>query len=102
MKPTAAPTRLNRFARWLGRPLERLQQRFRRARPGSVLIMVVALLVLLALMGTAYMASARLERQQASASGGQRMLLEAAENYAKQLLDQVQDAIVKDSGNLVT
>jgi hypothetical protein len=96
----------NRLATWLGRPLrrplERLQERFRRARPGSVLILVVALLVLLALMGTAYMASARLERQQAAASGGQRMLLEAVETYAKQYLDKIQAAIAADSGNLVT
>lgn len=41
---------------------ERLQQRFRRSRSGSVLIMVVALLVLLALMGTAYLATARQDR----------------------------------------
>ena len=52
--------------RWL-RPIDnllnRLQQRFRKSRAGSVLIMVVALLVLLALMGTAYVATARLDRQ---------------------------------------
>src|SRR4051794_29653340 len=33
-----------------------------RARPGSVLILVVALLVLLALMGTAYISTSRIER----------------------------------------
>jgi Tfp pilus assembly protein PilX len=93
---------MNGLARLIGRPLERLQQRFRRARPGSVLILVVALLVLLALMGTAYMASARLERQQAASSGGQRMLLEASETYAKQLADEVQSALATDAGNLVT
>lgn len=36
-----------------------LEARFRQARPGSVLIVVVALLVLMALMGTAYITSVR-------------------------------------------
>src|SRR3954467_12349041 len=43
------------------RLLDAAQRRFRRARPGSVLIMVVALLVLLALIGTAAMSTARLD-----------------------------------------
>jgi hypothetical protein len=37
-------------------------RRFRRARPGSVLILVIALLVLLALIGTAYISTTRVER----------------------------------------
>src|SRR5437868_302349 len=46
----------------LTRLLEAAQGRFRSARPGSVLIMVVALLVLLALIGTAAMSTARIDR----------------------------------------
>src|SRR5438874_9538721 len=46
----------------LGRLLDAAQRRFRRARPGSVLVMVVALLVMLALIGTAAMSTARLDR----------------------------------------
>ncbi len=42
-----------------------LEARFRQARPGSVLIVVVALLVLMALMGTAYITSARVDRYSA-------------------------------------
>jgi Tfp pilus assembly protein PilX len=44
------------------RVLDAVQGRFRRARPGSVLIMVVSLLVLLALIGTAAMSTSRLDR----------------------------------------
>src|SRR5688500_11999882 len=42
--------------------LDAAQARFRRARPGSVLIMVVSLLVLLALIATAAMTTARVDR----------------------------------------
>jgi hypothetical protein len=42
--------------------LDAAQRRFSRARPGSVLIMVVALLVMLALIGTAAMSTARIDR----------------------------------------
>src|SRR3954454_21192878 len=47
---------------WLNRLLDAAQRRFNRARPGSVLVMVVALLVMLALIGTAAMSTARLDR----------------------------------------
>src|SRR4051794_38671295 len=40
----------------------RLNQRFRTARPGSVLILVVALLVLMALIGTAFISTTRIDR----------------------------------------
>lgn len=40
----------------------RLQARFRSARPGSVLVLVVALLVLMALIGTAWLSTARIDR----------------------------------------
>src|SRR5258706_9375258 len=46
----------------LGQLLDAAQRRFSRARPGSVLVMVVALLVMLALIGTAAMSTARLDR----------------------------------------
>ncbi|MDB5357226.1 MAG: Helix-hairpin-helix motif containing protein [Phycisphaerales bacterium] len=44
------------------RLLDRLQNRFARSRPGSVLVLVVALLVLMALIGTAYITTARTDR----------------------------------------
>src|ERR1700712_2600801 len=53
---------LNKLTRTMDNAMDRLQRRFRGSRPGSVLIMVVALLVLLALMGTAYLATARQDR----------------------------------------
>jgi hypothetical protein len=43
-----------------------LDRRFRRSRPGSVLILVVALLVLLALLGTAYINTAQSDRYSSS------------------------------------
>src|SRR4029078_10211088 len=46
----------------LHRLLSRAQNRFRAARPGSVLILVVALLVLMALIGTAYISTTRTDR----------------------------------------
>src|SRR5947209_5599258 len=96
-------TRLkDRLTKWMTVPWARAQARFQRARPGSVLIMVVALLVLLALMGTAYISSARIERFSAAASGGQRMLRESSETYATQLFERVKNAIATDAGNTVT
>lgn len=83
-------------------PLSRLQRRFQQARPGSILIMVVALLVLLALMGTAFISSARMERYSSIAGNGQRMLREAADSFAQQLFGQIQTMVGGDSGNLVT
>lgn len=52
--------------KYLTRPvrkaLDRAQRRFTRSRSGSVLILVVALLVLMALIGTAYMTMAQFDR----------------------------------------
>src|SRR3954454_4671068 len=45
------------------RLLGRAHRRFRRARSGSVLILVIALLVLMALIGTAFITTARTDRQ---------------------------------------
>src|SRR5688572_27033512 len=46
----------------LHRLTNRIQGRFRRARPGSVLILVIALLVIMALLGTAFISTARIDR----------------------------------------
>src|SRR3954468_24368933 len=53
---------MKRPLKLIARLLEAAQRRYRRARPGSVLIMVVSLLVLLALIGTAAMSTSRLDR----------------------------------------
>src|SRR4051794_32232144 len=45
-----------------GRAAKRIQRKFRLARPGSVLILCVALLVLLALIGTAMISTTRVDR----------------------------------------
>jgi hypothetical protein len=63
--------------------LQRLQRRFNTARPGSVLILVVALLVLLALMGTAYISTSHVDRyssQQNSFNTEVDLLLQAVVN----------------------
>ena len=49
----------------IARLLTPVQRRFRRSRPGSVLILVVALLVLMSLIGIAYVTSARVDRYSA-------------------------------------
>src|SRR5438477_1224661 len=92
----------HRWYRWFPAVLERVQGRFRRARPGSVLILVVALLTLLALMGTAYLSTTRIDRagvQQAIKTAG---LDEQATSQAQLLLASVQDWIAKDDPNLTT
>src|SRR3954454_22969147 len=53
---------MKRSLKIMSRLFDAMQRRFKRARPGSVLIMVVSLLVLLALIGTAAMSTARLDR----------------------------------------
>ncbi len=58
-EPTA---RRARTVGWLTRTLAAADRRFRRARPGSVLIVVVALLVLIALAGTALIVTVRTDR----------------------------------------
>ena len=51
--------------RYLPSIFRRLPNRLRRARPGSVLILCVALLVLLALIGTAMISTSRADRYSA-------------------------------------
>src|SRR5262245_19303857 len=53
---------MKRHHRIFSRLSERLDRRMRVARPGSVLILCVALLVLLALIGTAMISSSRTDR----------------------------------------
>jgi len=68
------------------RLLDAAQRRFARSRPGSVLILVVALLVLLALIGTAYMTMAQGDRaaaQQHTFNTEVDLLLEGVENMVK-------------------
>src|SRR5947209_2373205 len=94
----------NQLADWLSQPWSRLQRRFRQARPGSVLILVVALLVLLALMGTAYISSTRQERYASATGSLQRVIRENTDSYAKQLLGQAGDMIATagDAGSVYT
>src|SRR5687767_2409501 len=56
---------MTRILRTFRRPVHRLAGRLRTARPGSVLILVVALLVLMALIGTAWLTTARTDRYSA-------------------------------------
>jgi DNA uptake protein ComE-like DNA-binding protein len=66
--------------------LDALERRFRRAHPGSVLILVVALLVLLALLGTAYINTARSDRYSSSQNSFNtevELLLQGLENVTQ-------------------
>src|SRR5262245_12275902 len=71
------------------RLLNPAQRRFRAARPGSVLILVVALLVLLALIGTAWMSTVRIERYASSQNMANvqiDLLVEGAKNIAQAVI----------------
>jgi hypothetical protein len=57
---------MTRLIHRLNRMLNRANARFRNARPGSILILVIALLVLMALIGTAFISTARIERYSAT------------------------------------
>lgn len=57
---------MKKFSHPIRRLLSTAQHRFVRSRPGSVLILVVALLVLMALIGTAYMSMAQSDRASAA------------------------------------
>ena len=78
----------------------RVQRRFRNARPGSVLILVVALLVLMALIGTAWLSTARVDRyttRQASANTQIDLLVDGVVNMVKaaETADVVSGAIAR-------
>src|SRR5438874_1017316 len=71
------------------RLLNPMQRRFRAARPESVLILVVALLVLLALIGTAWMSTVRIERYASSqniANTEIDLLVEGVKNIAQSVI----------------
>ena len=67
----------------------------RRTRRGSILILVVAVLVLLALMGTAYMSVARIDRL-ASGPLNDATPEEVLEQLVPAVKTMVNDTIVKD------
>jgi hypothetical protein len=77
----------------IGKPTDRLARRLRTARPGSVLILVVALLVLMALIGTAWLTTARTDRQ-TSQQNNENVELEMLVQSAMKL---VESAIVDDT-----
>lgn len=69
----------------------RIQRRFRTARPGSILILVVALLVLMALIGTAWLSTARIDRfatRQAAANTQIDLLVDGVVNLVKAGVEQ--------------
>ncbi|MDB5174358.1 MAG: Helix-hairpin-helix motif containing protein [Phycisphaerales bacterium] len=75
----------NPLRRWL----DRVQNRFARSRPGSVLVLVVALLVLMALIGTAYITTARTDRfsaQQNAFNTQIDLLVQGVVNMAQSML----------------
>lgn len=53
---------MRKLANFVARLSAKIQTRFQRSRPGSVMILVVTLLVLMALIGTAYITTARTDR----------------------------------------
>ncbi|MGB7156604.1 MAG: hypothetical protein WBD40_00975 [Tepidisphaeraceae bacterium] len=79
----------------IARLFERLQDRFRKARSGSVLILVVALLVLMALLGTAFISTTRIDRYgsaQNAANVQIDLLVEGVRNLVlSQLVDDLKD-----------
>src|SRR2546430_9606355 len=89
-------TILKTLRRKMNQSLERVQQRFQRARPGSILILVVALLVLLALMGTAYVATARLDRVASGPMRDRGLLDETALGVAADIASRYTDRIARD------
>src|SRR3954447_24228782 len=71
------------------RILNAAQMRFRNARPGSVLILVVALLVLMALIGTAALTTNTIDRyatQQNAVNTEIDLLVEGVKNMAKSVI----------------
>ena len=71
-------------------PTSTLKSRWKKARPGSVLILVIALLVLLALLGTAYLSSTQTERY----SSQQNSVNTEADLLVQGLIDATQSSIV--------
>src|SRR5688500_10399484 len=91
---------MSRIQHSLRRSSARLEARLRNARPASVLILVVALLVLMALIGTAWLSSARVDRyttRQASANTQIELLVDGVVNMVKaaQVADVVAGAVAR-------
>src|SRR5687767_1434464 len=81
--------------RWQRLMATTLRSRDPRRRRGSILIMVVAVLVLLALMGTAYMSIARLDRQ-AAGPANEQTTDEVIEYLLPTIAEMARDAIARD------
>jgi hypothetical protein len=80
---------MKRSLKKMSRLFEAMQRRFRKARPGSVLIMVVALLVLLALIGTAAMSTARMDRQSSAQNVANTQIEMLAEGVKQMVIGQL-------------
>ena len=73
------------------RPID-VQARFQQARPGSVLVLVIAILVLMALIGTAYISTAHVDRYAAQ----QNSYNTEIELLVQGVVEMTKDAIVTD------
>jgi hypothetical protein len=71
--------------------LQRIEKRFRVSRPGSVLILVVALLVLMALIGTAYISTTRIDRYSIRNNAIASQIDLAAESASNMIIDAVEN-----------
>lgn len=80
---------MKRPLKMMSRLLDAVQRSFRRARPGSVLIMVVTLLVLLALIGTAAMSTARLDRTSSAQNVANTQVDMLAEGVKQMVISQL-------------
>jgi len=80
---------MKRSLKIMSRLFDAMQRRFKRARPGSVLIMVVSLLVLLALIGTAAMSTARMDRASSAQNVDNTQIDMLAEGVKQMVLSQL-------------
>ena len=96
---------MNRLKNLLTSPFtlpHRLHRRFRESRPGSVLILVVALLVLLTIMGTAYISATRIERAGVVNGNSERLIKNATAAFVSQLTQEVTSNVVNNAAKLET
>jgi len=70
-----------------------LQRHFHRARPGTVIIFVIVLLVLLALMGTAYLSTSRIDRFTAGQHLTSVQQLSSIDSYLTTAINMVEGAV---------
>src|SRR4051812_27652047 len=92
---TPAAKRANPFARLL----DAAQRRFGRARAGSVLIMVVALLVLLALIGTAALSTVRTDRYSSAQHVANTQIDMLAEGLKQLVIARLSEDVFAGGGN---